>query len=59
MTRESMLITALARARGVSEAVIRIEFPGPEDRHVCECCGHVWDSIEAALACATYDDQRD
>lgn len=59
MSSEASLITALARARGVSEDVIRIEFGLPERVYVCEGCGHVWHSELAALACADSDDLRD
>ena len=51
-------IQELATLRGVSVAVIRLSL-GITDRHVCEGCGHVWDSREAAEACAAYDDTTD
>jgi hypothetical protein len=59
MSPEAGLVTALARARGVTEQVIRLEHGIREAQHICEECGHVWVSREAAMACATYDDQRD
>lgn len=57
--REDALIAALARARGITPATVRVEYPEPERRYVCECCGHVWNSDIAALACAESDDLRD
>ena len=51
-------VQALATARGVSVAVVRLSL-GISERHVCQGCGQVWDSLEAAAACAAYDDTTD
>lgn len=59
------LAAQVARATGSQERVVRISsgltpvYVPVSGRYVCEGCGHVWDSREAADACATYDDTTD
>lgn len=59
------LASRLASATGAQERVVRIGigltpvYVPMTARFVCEGCGHVWESREAADACATYDDTTD
>ncbi|MDA8439051.1 MAG: hypothetical protein M0Z51_09365 [Propionibacterium sp.] len=59
------LAVQLAHATGTQERVARVSlgltpvYVPVSARFVCEGCGHVWESREAADACATYDDTTD
>lgn len=47
------------RSARVSIGLTPVYVPVAPQRTVCEGCGHVWDSAEAAKACAAYDDTTD